>query len=74
MTCSAKPSTKVVKYMVKKGDNLTLIARWFNQRGVSPVYDWNKSVIGRNPNLIYPGQTIIVSLNGDKMNVATKSK
>ncbi|WP_375500833.1 LysM peptidoglycan-binding domain-containing protein [uncultured Jatrophihabitans sp.] len=71
---SASPTTKVVKYKVKKGDNLTQIAGWFNQRGYGLVYDWNKSVIGQNPNLIYPGQTIIVSLTGDKMKVTTKNK
>ena len=71
---SASTSAKVVKYTVKKGDNLTLIATWFNQRGYGSLYDWNKSVIGKNPNLIYAGQTIIVSLKGDHMNVSTGSK
>lgn len=69
----ASPSTKVVKYTVRRGDNLTIIARWFHQRGYSPLYDWNKSVIGRNPDLIHPGQVIIVSLKGDMMSVSTGS-
>ncbi len=69
-----KTRTKIVKYTVKPGDNLTLIASWFNQRGYGLVYDWNKSVIGKNPNLIHPGQTIIVSLKGDTMNVSAATR
>ena len=51
-------------FIVRRGDNLTVIARWFHVRGYAPLYDWNKTVIGRNPDLIYPGQKIIVVPGG----------
>lgn len=70
-TSTAAAATKVVRYTVRRGDNLTLIAGWFHQRGYGLVYDWNRSVIGRDPDLIFPGQTIIVSLKGDRMTVQT---
>lgn len=44
-------------YIVKKGDNLTTIAKQFGitwQR----LYEFNKSIIGGNPNLIRPGQKL----------------
>lgn len=48
-----------VYYTVVSGDNLTKIA---NKYGTTwqQLYSWNKSVIGSNPNLIYPGQRLIV--------------
>jgi hypothetical protein len=49
---------------VQPGDNLTVIAAWFHVRGFQPLYSWNQSVIGRNPNLIFPGQKIIVVPGG----------
>ena len=51
-------------YIVKKGDNLTTIAKQFGitwQR----LYEFNKSIIGGNPNLIRPGQ---------KLNIPSYSK
>jgi hypothetical protein len=51
-----------VTYTVKPGDNLTVIAAWFNQHGYQPVYDWNKTTIGADPNLIGPGQVLIVAV------------
>ncbi len=61
---SANPKTAAKTYIVHRGDNLTVIARWFHVRGYAPLYDWNKTVIGRNPDLIYPGQKIIVVPGG----------
>lgn len=45
-----------MSYTVKSGDNLSKIA---SQYGLSwqDVYNANKSTVGSNPNLIYPGQT-----------------
>ncbi len=53
------PAPQVV-YVVKPGDNLTVIARWFHEHGYGDLYDRNRSVIGDNPNLIRPGQRIVV--------------
>ena len=45
-------------YTVKKGDCLYNIARQFygNPNEWKKIYNANKGVIGKNPNLIYPGQ------------------
>ena len=71
---STGTSSEKVVYTVKRGDNLTDIASWFNQRGYGTLYDWNKSVIGKNPDLIFAGQKIVVSLTGDHMKVSTATK
>lgn len=51
-------------YTVIKGDNLSKIAK--NVTGSSSnwqaIYNQNKSVIGSNPNLIYPGQRLTISI------------
>lgn len=50
------PST----YMVKPGDNLWMIAKRTLQDGSRwrEIYNANVDVIGRNPDLIYPGQVL----------------
>lgn len=51
---TAAPTT----YTVQSGDTLSYIAK---KTGVTPwntIYDKNKSVIGANPNTIYPGQVL----------------
>ncbi len=64
-THTAAKAPKPIVYTVKHGDNLTVIARWFHVHGgVIPLYQWNKSVVGRNPDLIFAGQKIIVAPNG----------
>ncbi len=65
-TKTAKPaaSVKPITYTVKRGDNLTVIARWFHMHGYGSLYDANKSVIGNDPNLIFAGQKITVSSRG----------
>lgn len=59
-------------YVVKPGDNLSVIAAWFKLHGYGSLYDWNKSVIGSNPNLIYPGERITIS-NGVMQLSGTRS-
>lgn len=49
-------------YEVKKGDCLWTIAKKFYGNGskYSVIYDANKEVVGGNPNLIYPGQVLVI--------------
>lgn len=49
-------------YTVAKGDCLWNIAKKFYGNGskYTAIYDANKSVIGGNPNLIYPGQVLTI--------------
>lgn len=49
-----------VTYTVQPGDNLTIIANWFKLHGYQDLYNANKAVIGSNPNLIRPGQVLVV--------------
>ncbi len=58
-----KPARPVV-YTVKPGDNLTVIAAWFHQHGYVDLYQRNRKVIGDNPNLILPGQRIVIGAGG----------
>lgn len=55
-TATAKPKAKT--YTVKSGDCLSAIARavYGDASKWTKIYEANKSVIGGNPNLIYPGQ------------------
>ena len=46
-------------YVVKKGDNLTKIAKKFNTKW-QDIYNKNKDIIGNNPNLIHPGQILYI--------------
>lgn len=46
-------------YIVKSGDNLTKIANKFNTTW-QKIYEQNIKVIGSNPNLISPGQELII--------------
>ena len=51
-------------YVVKPGDSLSKIARLFygDDRLWKRIYDANKTTIGGNPNLIYPGQRFVIPL------------
>lgn len=59
---SSRPSTRVQPktYTVKKGDSLFLIAKKVLGDGSKwrEIYSRNRSIIGPNPNLIYPGQVL----------------
>ena len=58
---AAKPP---LTYVVRRGDNLTVIAKWFHLHGYGSLYERNRAVIGNDPNLIFPGQHITVSSAG----------
>jgi nucleoid-associated protein YgaU len=60
-TTSPAPSTSQT-YTVVKGDCLWNIAKKFYGNGskYTVIYNANKSVIGGNPNLIYPGQVLTI--------------
>lgn len=49
-------------YVVKQGDSLWKIAKWWYGSGAkwSVIYQKNKKVIGSNPNKIYPGQKLVM--------------
>ena len=48
-------------YVVRPGDNLTAIAQRFGvSNGWQGLFNTNRGVIGRNPNLIRPGQTLVI--------------
>jgi LysM repeat protein len=53
-----KPTPKT--YTVKSGDSLSLIAKRLGVSSWRPLYEANKSVIGADPNKIYPGQVLSV--------------
>lgn len=56
------PTPKLSTYTVVPGDNLSAIAaRLGVQGGWQALYNQNKTVVGANPNLIYPGQKLNVA-------------
>lgn len=61
ISASPMPDT-AQNYTVIKGDCLWSIAKRFYGNGskYTVIYDANKGVIGGNPNLIYPGQNLII--------------
>ncbi|MDQ2723961.1 MAG: LysM peptidoglycan-binding domain-containing protein [Actinomycetota bacterium] len=50
-----------ISYTVRQGDTLSTIAAWFKLHGYQALYQANMAVIGANPNLIFPGQTITIA-------------
>ena len=50
---------KEIIYIVKSGDNLTSIANKYKTTW-EKIYVLNKNIIGDNPNLIHPGQKLII--------------
>ena len=63
-TQRAAKEVQSTTYTVVKGDNLSKIAK--NLTGSSAnwqaIYNQNKGVIGGNPNLIYPGQQLVINV------------
>ena len=49
-------------YRVKEGDTLSFIGWYFNVDW-HKVYKTNKKVIGNNPNLIFPGEVLTLTVN-----------
>ena len=49
----------VITYTVEPGDSLWSIAEKFNTTWQA-IYEKNKNIIGDNPNLIYPGQVLVI--------------
>ena len=56
---SISTNNKFTTYTVVKGDTLNSIAKKFNTTW-QLIYEDNKDVIGNNPNLIKPGQVLII--------------
>lgn len=63
---SVSPAAKTapLTYVVRPGDNLTVIAAWFHLHGYGRLYEINKALLGDNPDLIHPGQRITISSRG----------
>lgn len=63
-TKRASKRVKSTAYIVVKNDNLSKIAK--NLTGSSAnwqaIYNQNKSIIGSNPNLIFPGQRLVIKV------------
>lgn len=50
-----------LKHVVAKGENLSVIAAWYDQTlGYQAAYALNRSIIGSNPNLLFPGEVLTV--------------
>ena len=56
---SCENVSKETIYVVKKGDTLSKIASKYNIN-VQKLYDDNRVTIGDNPNLIHPGQKLVI--------------
>ena len=54
--------TSSTTYTVKKGDSLWKIAKQFYSQGSQwrKIYNANRKVVGANPNLIHPGQKLVI--------------
>lgn len=61
-----RPSKEVASttYTVVKNDNLSKIAKNLtgNSANWKAIYEQNKEIIGGNPNLIYPGQQLVIKI------------
>ncbi len=61
-TRSTENSPEAKTHHVKPGDTLWNIAKYYYDNGskYTIIYEANKSIIGGNPNLIYPGQVLTI--------------
>jgi LysM repeat protein len=62
---AAKTDQKRKKVTVKQGDSLSKIAKRAKLSSWRPVWDLNKKV--KHPNLIYPGQKLLLPAKGEKV-------
>lgn len=59
-TGGALHADSTVTYTIKTGDTLSGIAAWFKLRGYSGLYAANRATIGSDPDLIRPGERIVI--------------
>jgi LysM repeat protein len=62
---AAKTDQKRKKVTVKQGDTLSKIAKKAKLSSWRPVWDLNKKI--KHPNLIYPGQKLLLPAKGEKV-------
>ena len=62
---AAQSDQKRKKVTVKQGDSLSKIAKKAKLSSWRPLWDLNKKV--KHPNLIYPGQKLLVPAKGEKL-------
>jgi LysM repeat protein len=53
------------RYVVKSGDSLSSVAKRAKLPSWRPIWDLNKSI--QHPNLIYPGQRLLLPAKGEKV-------
>jgi nucleoid-associated protein YgaU len=53
----------MLTHVVIAGDTLSGIAAWYRlMGGFTALYEWNHSTIGSDPDLIYPGEVLTISV------------
>ena len=62
---TAQTDQKRKQHVVKQGDSLSKIAKRAKLASWRPIYDLNKKII--HPNLIYPGQKLLIPAKGEKL-------
>ena len=53
------------RYVVKRGDSLSTVAKRAKLASWRPIWDLNKAI--EHPNLIYPGQKLLIPAKGEKL-------
>lgn len=61
-TAAPAPAPAIKKHVVKKGESLSLIAKQYygDVHKWKQIYEANKAVVGDNPDLIKPGQELVI--------------
>jgi LysM repeat protein len=62
---AAQPDQQRKRYVVKRGDTLSSVAKRAKLSSWRPIYDLNKAI--KHPNLIYPGQRLLLPAKGEKI-------